>query len=42
LREKETQTVIASGEIGKADEIEVVVPDCLDGNLFINGIEQEI
>jgi hypothetical protein len=42
LREKETQTVIASGEIGKADEIEMVVPDCLDAALFIDEIQHEL
>jgi uncharacterized Zn-binding protein involved in type VI secretion len=42
LRHKETQRIIASGEIGQADEIEMLVPDCLDAALFIDEIQHEI
>ena len=42
LRETNSQTLIASGEIGKSDEIEMLVPDCQDAALFIDGVQYEI
>jgi hypothetical protein len=42
LRAAASQTILASGELGKADEIELLVPDCRDGALFIDNIEYEL